>query len=187
MALSLFGSKSLFSTRRLSFPAQKNLSAFQLPKRNFFQTKPSFFSDPHAKSHGDKLSQTVAGVPVKSSKEFATGMEKFELEYGKLDQAVLKGDFGTAKNPVVVPSVFDSRIVGCVGGSGYEHELLWHEIKAGSKPTVCFECGQFFVLQKYVDHRPPPYSHGEGHGHDSHGHYSHGHDSQGHGSQQAHH
>jgi len=117
-------------------------------------------------------------------------MEKFELEYGKLDQAVLKGDFGTAKNPVIVPSVFDSRIVGCVGGGGYEHELLWHEIKVGSKPTVCFECGQYFVLDKYVDTRPQPYAHGDhGHEHDSHGHDSHGHDSHGHshGSQQGHH
>lgn len=60
------------------------------------------------------------------------------------ENEVLSGDFGTKEDPVIVPSMFSYRIVGCVGGTGEDaHELLWHMVREG-KPTVCLECGQYF-------------------------------------------
>ena len=86
-----------------------------------------------------------------STVDLATGPEKEELlaalEGHELYEQYLSGPFGTLENPVVVPSVFTSRIVGCVGGDGDSaHDLLWHEVKKG-KPTICAECGQVFVLK----------------------------------------
>jgi hypothetical protein len=59
---------------------------------------------------------------------------------------ILTGPFGTPENPVLVPSAFDSRIVGCMGGPGpLSHNILWHLVKK-DKPLVCLECGQVFKL-----------------------------------------
>ncbi len=85
----------------------------------------------------------------------ATGLEKQELEsLAKGEQlfgeSILYGPFGTPEKPVVVKSVFDTRIVGCVGGKNNEHELTWHVVSHG-KPLVCLECGQVFELQKVED------------------------------------
>jgi hypothetical protein len=60
----------------------------------------------------------------------------------------LYGAFGTPEKPVIVPSVFDTRIVGCIGGKGHEHDLTWHVVSNG-KPLVCVECGQVFQLRKF--------------------------------------
>mmetsp|Transcript_28342 Transcript_28342/g.43921 ORF Transcript_28342/g.43921 Transcript_28342/m.43921 type:complete len:147 (-) Transcript_28342:139-579(-) len=60
----------------------------------------------------------------------------------------LSGHFGTPANPALVPSFCDSRLVGCTGGAGpLEHDVLWHYVNE-DKPTVCLECGQFFVMEK---------------------------------------
>jgi hypothetical protein len=50
----------------------------------------------------------------------ATGDEKLELEAEKAGKeqfgpSVLRGAFGTKDVPVVVPTVYEERIVGCVG------------------------------------------------------------------------
>ena len=88
--------------------------------------------------------------------EQATGLERRELEAEKQGKPLfgdteLRGHFGTPQNPVKVESVFDSRIVGCQGGSGdKEHELIWHVVSHGM-PLVCLECGQTFELEKIVD------------------------------------
>lgn len=111
------------------------------------------------------------------------GLEQLEEE-GVTDvdgPSVLYGPFGTREKPVEVLSWFNSRIVGCQGGPGdRSHELLWHEVTI-SKPVICLECGQFFVL------KPNPYRKllEEEHGHDEHGHehdkHGHGHDEHRHG------
>lgn len=62
----------------------------------------------------------------------------------------MTGPFGTPEKPVIVKSIFDSRIVGCEGGTGREHELIWHVVTHG-KPLVCLECGQAFKLEKIQD------------------------------------
>eukprot|EP01115_Flamella_aegyptia_P008901 TRINITY_DN3728_c1_g1_i1.p1 TRINITY_DN3728_c1_g1~~TRINITY_DN3728_c1_g1_i1.p1 ORF type:complete len:167 (+),score=44.54 TRINITY_DN3728_c1_g1_i1:60-560(+) len=85
--------------------------------------------------------------------EHATGAEREELlaELEGKQQFIdsyITGPFGTIEEPVIVKSVFDTRIVGCVGGEDEKaHDLLWHEVTDG-KLTVCAECGQAFKLQK---------------------------------------
>ncbi len=61
---------------------------------------------------------------------------------------VLYGAFGTIEKPVVVPSLFDTRIVGCIGDKDHEHDLTWHVVSNG-RPLVCVHCAQVFQLQKY--------------------------------------
>lgn len=56
------------------------------------------------------------------------------------------GPFGTMKSPAIILSGLKSRIVGCVGGGGYPHRLLWFDLKKGKK-HVCRECGQVYQLQ----------------------------------------
>eukprot|EP01130_Rhizamoeba_saxonica_P005612 TRINITY_DN2237_c0_g1_i1.p1 TRINITY_DN2237_c0_g1~~TRINITY_DN2237_c0_g1_i1.p1 ORF type:complete len:137 (-),score=26.15 TRINITY_DN2237_c0_g1_i1:67-477(-) len=65
----------------------------------------------------------------------------------QLDKPILTGPFGTPNNPVKVPSVFPSRIVGCYGDPRTElvDEPLWHFVRK-EKPTVCLDCGQVFEL-----------------------------------------
>jgi hypothetical protein len=87
--------------------------------------------------------------------EQATGLEKRELDAlakGEtlFGEDILYGAFGTPEKPVIVRSVFDSRIVGCVGHAGHEHDLIWHVVSNG-KPLVCLECGQVFKLEKIDD------------------------------------
>eukprot|EP01104_Vermistella_antarctica_P019201 TRINITY_DN7402_c1_g1_i1.p1 TRINITY_DN7402_c1_g1~~TRINITY_DN7402_c1_g1_i1.p1 ORF type:complete len:158 (+),score=14.40 TRINITY_DN7402_c1_g1_i1:38-475(+) len=65
----------------------------------------------------------------------------------------LGGEFGTVEKPVLVPSFFPSRIVGCVGGEGeHVHDLIWHEVREG-KPLMCLSCGQVFVHQRMEKYR----------------------------------
>lgn len=86
--------------------------------------------------------------------DHAVGIEKMQLEALKAGKPVhasnvgiLKGPFGTAENPVRVPSAYSSRVVGCNGGAGdHSHDLLWHEVRA-NETVVCMGCGQHFVLQ----------------------------------------
>merc|ERR1711879_784617 len=88
--------------------------------------------------------------------DHATGLEKAELIAEKEGRPLfadefLSGAFGTREKPVLVPTVFDNRIVGCVGGEGDNaHELLWHEVTI-EKPTMCAECGQVFAIKQLAD------------------------------------
>jgi hypothetical protein len=43
-------------------------------------------------------------------------------------ESILTGPFGTPSHPVIVKSVFDTRITGCVGGKDNSHELIWHVV-----------------------------------------------------------
>jgi hypothetical protein len=87
--------------------------------------------------------------------EQATGLEKRELDALAKGESlfgddVLYGAFGTPESPVIVKSVFDTRITGCVGGQGKEHDLVWHVVSHG-KPLVCLHCAQVFQLEKIED------------------------------------
>jgi len=82
----------------------------------------------------------------------AVGKEYEEIEAAKegiqrFESGPLIGPFGTLKSPAVVLSAHTSRIVGCVGGGGYPHRLLWFTLRKGKK-HVCRECGQVFSLQE---------------------------------------
>lgn len=64
--------------------------------------------------------------------------------------------FGTLSKPVQIYSQFSHRIVGCRGGNGTPHEVVW--INLGSKyKTMCPECGQMFQLVNFSpeEHEEP--------------------------------
>lgn len=109
------------------------------------------------------------GDYIPPTETHSVGDERDELDYGPFETTVLKGGFGTEKSPIVVPSRYASRIVGCTGSAEEEHELLWHEVKE-NKNLICMDCGQFFALKRY-----PGFEHFGGHHdhheeHDFHGH-----------------
>ncbi|GAM29275.1 hypothetical protein SAMD00019534_124510 [Acytostelium subglobosum LB1] len=60
---------------------------------------------------------------------------------------MLTGAFGTLKAPVIVESIFDNRTVGCEGGEGEEHDLVFHKV-SHKRPCICLDCGQVFKLKK---------------------------------------
>lgn len=96
----------------------------------------------------------------------ATGREWEELvaeaaNEDRYELTSLVGPFGTMQNPTVVLSAFNSRIVGCVGGSGRPHQLLWFSLKSGKK-HICRECGQVFVLDG-ADNDSAEQEHAEAH------------------------
>ena len=134
------------SFRKFSSPKSISYTKFSSPKSYSFTATPFKRTYSTAGDH-KKLNISVQSV------EHATGLEKAELlsllKGEKLfGEPILTGAFGTLEKPVLVPSIFSSRLVGCVGGEGeHEHALLWHEVKEG-KPLICAECGQVFKLVK---------------------------------------
>lgn len=84
--------------------------------------------------------------------EQVTGIERLEFLAKLADRNIfldepLKVDhYGTMKNPIMVPSIYDERIVGCTGYPKYSHSPLWIKAKKES-PGRCFECGQVFKLE----------------------------------------
>merc|ERR1719282_2210736 len=127
--------------------ARSSRAVLQSSRQAFVQTR--FYSEESGKRVG-----------LTSVLDHATGEEKAELlaelEGKELYEQYLSGPFGTIENPVIVPSVFHTRIVGCVGGDGESsHDLLWHEVKK-DKPTICVECGQVFKLKTNAESEVDP-------------------------------
>lgn len=81
-----------------------------------------------------------------------TGLERAELlaeMEGRdiFDKAPL-GPYGTKENPAIVESIYDQRLMGCVGGDADgEHELRWLLVQKGAQST-CPECAQVFELKQ---------------------------------------
>jgi hypothetical protein len=63
------------------------------------------------------------------------------------DDRPLYGPFGTVAAPVLVPTLSPDtgRAVGCLGGNGREHDLVWMLVRPGAK-HMCRECSQVFQL-----------------------------------------
>eukprot|EP01125_Pyxidicula_operculata_P006366 TRINITY_DN2211_c0_g1_i1.p1 TRINITY_DN2211_c0_g1~~TRINITY_DN2211_c0_g1_i1.p1 ORF type:complete len:183 (+),score=44.50 TRINITY_DN2211_c0_g1_i1:40-549(+) len=79
-----------------------------------------------------------------------SNMKRVPVEQGDFssleERHILFGARGTIQEPVLVESVFPSRVVGCMGSEDTKvHELLWHTVKR-EKPLICLECGQVFKL-----------------------------------------
>lgn len=53
---------------------------------------------------------------------------------------------GTKTNPTIVPSGAESRIIGCTGAPGEDHELLWLVVEREHPFDRCPECGNVFKL-----------------------------------------
>ncbi len=117
-----------------------------------------------------------------TNKQQAGGIEREELLKGPaaFGKNTLGGPaFGTINDPVLVYSTLGHRIVGClgndakihpcidtlrIGGAETEHDLLWHNVKV-NRPTVCIECGQFFMIQPVDEHGALVGSEGKDHSH----------------------
>jgi len=115
-----------------------------------------FFDDQlHESNFNREVTHDVAQVsgmdPILAEWEHVTGVEREQIEVelaGETIEDELRGPFGTWEHPVIVPSYYHFRLVGCLGHEGKtQHELLWHEVKIG-KPLICVECGQVFKLQR---------------------------------------
>ncbi|CAO1615345.1 unnamed protein product [Sympodiomycopsis kandeliae] len=102
---------------------------------------------------------------IPSDYEQATGLERFEL-MGRMegvdvfDQKPLQSDrIGTLKNPIIVNSLFPSRVIGCTGSPAGSHDVRWMNLKTHKEHHRCPECGSVYHLNFIT----PPEGHGEGH------------------------
>eukprot|EP00457_Paulinella_chromatophora_P016695 gb/GEZN01017554.1/.p1 GENE.gb/GEZN01017554.1/~~gb/GEZN01017554.1/.p1 ORF type:complete len:170 (+),score=20.07 gb/GEZN01017554.1/:27-536(+) len=91
---------------------------------------------------------TVPGVLNRASGKQFTELAAETLGRERFEQGPIITDFGTMEKPAEIPSMFPSRIVGCVGDNHHKkHPLLWFDLQTGHK-HVCAECGQVFKLVK---------------------------------------
>ena len=125
----------------LGYTPSSKKTSFSAPKVQSFQPK-SFSSSRYLKA------QPAARVETKGTSLQDTTVKPDQEDW---NPDVLKGGFGTKEKPVQVSSLYDFRVVGCVGGKDSEHDLMWHMVRKG-KPTVCLTCGQFFSLQSSAAH-----------------------------------
>jgi len=88
---------------------------------------------------------------IPTDEEQAVGKEYEEVMLAKkglrlFNEGPIVGPFGTLRNPVKIPSTFQSRVIGCVGHAGHEgHSINFMSLKAGPK-HACAMCGQIFIL-----------------------------------------
>ncbi|KAJ1939566.1 Cytochrome c oxidase subunit 4 [Linderina macrospora] len=95
----------------------------------------------------------------------ATGAERAEhlaamegQEYFDMGPLVLKTK-GTKKEPTVVPSGAASRIIGCTGAPGEDHELVWLVVEREHEIDRCPECGNVFKLSEQGFESDPAHVH----------------------------
>merc|ERR1711909_178530 len=84
------------------------------------------------------------------------------------DTYVMKPEPGRGlmkKTPILIPSMSDSRMVGCCCEDYYQ-EIVWFELTKGTEPKQC-DCGNYFKLIDYDPLDPnikPKYGMGFGSG-----------------------
>lgn len=122
------------------YTSSRLITIQHIPTRHFSDATPTRPRSPGGRDGviADSAEQAV-GREYEEIDANEKGFERFEL-------GPLIDPFGTLKSPAIIFSSFKSRIVGCVGGGGYPHRLLWFELKAGKK-HLCRECGQAFKLE----------------------------------------
>ncbi|GJQ10045.1 hypothetical protein GpartN1_g4803.t1 [Galdieria partita] len=102
--------------------------------------------------------QLKTGTPdrMPSSFEQATGSERAELEDPDLyrnpekyvNSRVMIAPFGTKEKPLLIPSRYDARMIGCTGREApNDHEVYYMTVKENND-KVCPLCGQVFRLKK---------------------------------------
>jgi hypothetical protein len=107
-----------------------------------------FRAKPDTYSEGAREVMETVGDVLEDLKNPTYRMTELEEYTGEDYPYVLKGDFGTKDKPVIVPSFYPTRIVGCSGDYPHNtHPMHWHLVNE-SRPTVCLHCGQFFQLKK---------------------------------------
>merc|ERR1711871_1381476 len=106
------------------------------------------------------------GLTILEEKDHATGRRLQEIEYQEatgldlFNRDPLRGPYGTKANPCMVPSEYDSRLVGCPGGCTPDAPdyVRWFLLRRGPIHE-CPDCGQKFKLQKiHVPEGHPPYA-----------------------------
>ena len=109
---------------------------------------------------------TPKGV-IATEYEQTTGLERIEylakLQGKKifLDQPLDLSYKGTPSRPIIVPSLYNERIVGCCGNPRWDHDMNWMWVKKDENAR-CIECGQVFKLELVgQDLFPPHEEHGE--------------------------
>ncbi|GJJ08159.1 hypothetical protein Clacol_002367 [Clathrus columnatus] len=83
---------------------------------------------------------------VPTDENQATGLERLQMlgQMEGIDIFLRKPDFskkGTMASPIMVPSLAETRIIGCTGYPPEDHRTLWYQLKNDGKKARCKECG----------------------------------------------
>jgi len=148
-----------------------------LSKSTGFSVEELYKTDPE----GDRLADLPHGVnprtgapilvgpgaargEVPSSLDQSTGLERMQLlgllqDIDIFDSKPLMIDhLGTIEDPVWVPSLYPSRMIGCTGFPQDSHDIQWFEARVGVDPETgrpnpfgdgvrrCYECGCVYQL-----------------------------------------
>jgi hypothetical protein len=62
-----------------------------------------------------------------------------------LNQPLKVDHYGTLQDPIIVPSLYDDRVVGCSGFPKESHDFMWFICRG---VTRCIECGQAFKIER---------------------------------------
>lgn len=143
------------------FPAilRRRLLSSLKPRSKLFNA-PRFYSSasPKAAAEAEVVGPGGNAESIPSMFEQSAGLERLEYLANLAQRPLFLMDplrvdhFGTLANPIDVPSIEGSRIVGCSGFPVDSHETMWFkcEDKPGKGPARCPECGQAFAI-KYVN------------------------------------
>ncbi|MBW0489091.1 hypothetical protein O181_028806 [Austropuccinia psidii MF-1] len=97
---------------------------------------------------------------VPTDLEQATGIERYEIlsrmeGFDPFERKPLEvTHFGTLDNPVKVPSLERTRIIGCTGHPADSHDTLYMKISS-SRPRRCPECGCAYIVDFQGDPNDP--------------------------------
>ncbi|KAI8450490.1 cytochrome c oxidase polypeptide IV [Phakopsora pachyrhizi] len=97
---------------------------------------------------------------VPTDLEQATGIERFEIlarmeGHNPFDRTPLQvTHMGTLDNPVKVPSLERTRIIGCTGFPADSHDTIYMKVSS-SRPRRCPECGCAYVVDFQGDPDEP--------------------------------
>ncbi|KAK7033149.1 cytochrome c oxidase subunit VB-domain-containing protein [Favolaschia claudopus] len=87
--------------------------------------------------------------------EQATGLERFEL-IGEMqgidvfDETPLDSSrIGTKKDPIMVLSYDNHRVIGCTGSPSDSHDIVWIDVPH-DRQRFCTECGSVYALDYQV-------------------------------------
>ncbi|KAJ2725551.1 Cytochrome c oxidase subunit 4 [Coemansia sp. Benny D115] len=124
-------------------------------------------------SHDAPIIQGPGAVPGRTPTDFqqSTGLERAEhlaalegKDYFDMGPLMLTKK-GTKTEPTIVPSGCASRIVGCCGPPGEDHELIWIVVEREHPFDRCPECGNVYKLSEhgFNPENLKPQSHGHSH------------------------
>ncbi|KAJ7903498.1 cytochrome c oxidase subunit VB-domain-containing protein [Mycena olivaceomarginata] len=138
----LRAARPLVARSALRSPASSSLRAFSTTLRassDHGAKPPSIFGP------GGKTGE------VPTDFEQATGLERFEMLGDMMgidvfDETPLDSSrVGTKKDPIMVLSYDNHRIVGCTGSPADSHDIVWIDVPH-DRQRFCTECGSVYAL-----------------------------------------